>query len=123
MSETEHLPDRQVKSETELAIDMFVDDILESHPNLDREEFRQAIRDYVREYEPDEGKGAEDEEKDAGVMDKVRGLAKQAAGTVRGDEERKAEGRAEREGDSIEGNKAYFSKVIEETNRRAAGET
>ena len=124
VSEAEHLPDKQTKSETELAIDTFVDDILETHPNLDREEFRETIRGYVQEYVPDEDKGAEDEEgKSAGVMDKARGLAKQAAGTVMSDEERKAEGRAEREGDSTEGNKAYFSKLIEETNRRAAGRT
>jgi hypothetical protein len=29
VTEAEHLPDRKVKSDTELAIDVFVDDILE----------------------------------------------------------------------------------------------
>jgi len=36
-----------------------------------------------------------------------------------GDEEMKAEGRAEREG--TEGHKEYFRKIIEETNKRASG--
>src|SRR5215210_3108642 len=52
---------------------------------------------------------------------KAKGLAKEAAGTVAGNEETKAEGRLEREGDTTEGNKAYFRNLIEETNRRAGG--
>ena len=54
-----------------------------------------------------------------GAAQKLKGLAKEAAGTVRGDDEMKAEGRAEREG--AEEHKEYFRKVIEETNRRSSG--
>lgn len=125
MSEAEHLPDRKVKSDTELAIDVFVDDILETHPNLDREEFHDKISACVQEHVPDEDEGAEDEEEEeqkrVGTMAKAKGLAKEAAGTVVGNEETKAEGRLEREGGTAEGNKAYFRNLIEETNRRAAG--
>ena len=41
MSESEHLP--QGKSETEVAIETFVDRIEEIYPNLDREQFHDAI--------------------------------------------------------------------------------
>jgi uncharacterized protein YjbJ (UPF0337 family) len=58
-------------------------------------------------------------EQEPGAAQKAKGLAKEAAGAVRGDEEMKAEGRAEREGN--EGHKEYFRKIIEETNRRASG--
>lgn len=58
-------------------------------------------------------------EQEPGAAQKAKGLAKEAAGTVKGDEEMKAEGRAEREG--TEGHKEYFRNVIEETNRRASG--
>ena len=58
-------------------------------------------------------------EQEPGVAQKVKGLAKEAAGTVMGDEEMKAEGRAEREG--TEGHKEYFRKIIEETNKRSSG--
>ena len=58
-------------------------------------------------------------EQEPGAAQKAKGLAKEAAGRVMGDEEMKAEGRAEREG--TEGHKAYFRKAIEETNRRAGG--
>ena len=52
-------------------------------------------------------------EQEPGAMQKAKGLAKEAAGTVMGDEEMKAEGRAEREGDEehregTEGNKEYL---------------
>ena len=67
-------------------------------------------------------------EQEPGAAQKAKGLAKEAAGTVMGDEEMKAEGRAEREGteghterEGTEGHKAYFRKLIEETNRRASG--
>jgi len=46
-----------------------------------------------------------------------------------GDEEMKAEGRAEREGseghaerEGTEGHKEYFRKIIEETNKRSSGQ-
>jgi uncharacterized protein YjbJ (UPF0337 family) len=72
---------------------------------------------------PDEDEAAEDEEeqKRVGMISKAKGLAKEAVGTVVGNEETKAEGRLEREGGTAEGNKAYFRNLIEETNRRAAG--
>ena len=67
-------------------------------------------------------------EQEPGVAQKVKGLAKEAAGTVMGDEEMKAEGRAEREGtmahaerEGAEDHKEYFRKIIEETNRRSSG--
>jgi uncharacterized protein YjbJ (UPF0337 family) len=46
-------------------------------------------------------------------------MAKEAVGKVMGDEDMKAEGREEREG--AEGHRAYFRKVIEESNKRASG--
>ena len=58
-------------------------------------------------------------EQEPGAAQKAKGLAKEAAGTVMGDEEMKAEGRAEREGS--EGHKEYFRKIIEETNKRSSG--
>ena len=58
-------------------------------------------------------------EQEPGAAQKAKGLAKEAAGTVMGDEKMKAEGRTERKG--TEGHKAYFRKIIEETNRRASG--
>ena len=59
-------------------------------------------------------------EQGPGAAQKAKGLAKEAAGTVIGDDEMKAEGRAEREG--AEEHKEYFRKVIEETNRRSSGQ-
>jgi uncharacterized protein YjbJ (UPF0337 family) len=58
-------------------------------------------------------------EKEPGAMEKAKGMAKEAAGKVMGNEEMKAEGREEREG--AEGHRAYFRKVIEESNKRASG--
>ena len=53
-------------------------------------------------------------------------MAREAAGKVIGDEEMKAEGRAERgeerstsEGHPTEGNREYFRKLIEKTNERS----
>lgn len=121
MSETEHLPDRNIKSDTELAIEAYVDSVLELHPNLDREELYNKISDQVHEYVPGADEGAEEEENGVEVTAKAKGLAKETVGAVVRNEEMKAEGRLEREGASIEGNKAYFRSLIEETNRRAAG--
>ena len=59
-------------------------------------------------------------EEGPGAMDKAKGLMKEAAGTVTGNEERKAEGRAEREG-GAEADKGYFRGVIEKTKERSAG--
>jgi uncharacterized protein YjbJ (UPF0337 family) len=58
-------------------------------------------------------------EQEPGAAQRAKGLAKEAAGTVMGDEDMKAEGRAEREG--TEGHKEYFRKIIEETNKRSSG--
>jgi uncharacterized protein YjbJ (UPF0337 family) len=67
-------------------------------------------------------------EQEPGTAQKAKGLAKEAAGTVMGDEEMKAEGHAEREGteghterEGAEDHKEYFRKIIEETNRRSSG--
>ncbi len=60
-------------------------------------------------------------EQGGGAMDKAKGLVKEATGAVTSDEAKKAEGRSLREG-AAGGNREYFRKVIEETNRRAAGE-
>ncbi len=120
MSEAEQLPDRKVKSDTDIAVDEFVDYILEIYPNLDREEFHNKISGCVQEYVSDEDEGAEGEEgEDVGAMAKAKGLAKEAAGAVTRSEETKVEGRLEREGSTTEGNKAYFRSRIEETNKRA----
>ena len=47
MSESEHLPDG--KSNTELAIESFVDRMQEIHPDLEWEEFYNAINGCVQE--------------------------------------------------------------------------
>jgi hypothetical protein len=84
-SEAEHLPKSKISSDTELAIETFVDDMLGIHPNLDREEFRDKISRCVQEYVPDEeDNGEEDnaEEEEKGLTDKAKGLLRKAAGTV-----------------------------------------
>jgi hypothetical protein len=54
------------KSDTELAIESFVDSIEEIHPNLDREEFRDAVDGCVREALDSAGDGEEsDDEEEA----------------------------------------------------------
>jgi ferritin-like protein len=58
VSESEHLP--QGKSETEVAIETFVDRIEEIYPNLDREQFHDAISGCTQENVPDEA-GDEEE--------------------------------------------------------------
>jgi hypothetical protein len=80
-SEAEHLPKRKISSDTELAIETFVDDILGIHPNLDREEFHDKISRCVQEYVPDEEDSGEEE--DEGLTDKAKGLLKKAVGVVR----------------------------------------
>jgi hypothetical protein len=56
------------RSDTELAIDAFVDSMEEIHPNLDREEFRDAIstcvHDALDSAGGEEGSDGEDESKD-----------------------------------------------------------
>jgi hypothetical protein len=47
VSEAEHLAGG--KSDVELAIETFVDRIEEIYPDLDREEFHEAIRGYVQD--------------------------------------------------------------------------
>lgn len=69
MSGAEHPPEKKIKSDTELAIDTFVDVMLETYPNLDREKFREGISARVQEYVPDEDEGAEEEK---GLMDKAK---------------------------------------------------
>ena len=83
-SEAEHLPKSKTSSDTELAIETFVDDMLGIHPNLDREEFRDKISRCVQEYVPDEEDNAEEDnaEEEKGLTDKAKGLLKKAAGTV-----------------------------------------
>lgn len=48
-------------SSTELAINTFVDKIEEIHPNLDREEFHEAVSGYVHEYVWEAGEEEESE--------------------------------------------------------------
>ncbi len=60
-----------------------------------------------------------------GAMEKAKGMMKEAAGSVMGDEEMKAEGRTEREGgteregSSTEGHKEYYRRVIRESMERS----
>ncbi len=54
MTDAEHLPDKKVKSDTDLVIDTFVDRMLKIHPSLDREEFHEKISACVHEHVPDE---------------------------------------------------------------------
>ena len=81
-SEAEHLPKRKISSDTELAIETFVDDILGIHPNLDREEFRDKINRCVQEHLPEEEDSGEEGE-DKGLMDRAKGLFQKAADAVR----------------------------------------
>ena len=67
MSESEHLPNG--KSKTELAIESFVDRMQEIHPNLDREEFYNAIDGCVQ----DALEAGEGEEESEGGEGKNRG--------------------------------------------------
>jgi uncharacterized protein YjbJ (UPF0337 family) len=65
------------------------------------------------------GKGESVSENEPGAMEKVKGMAKEAVGKVMGNEEKKAEGRAEREGDATEGHKEYYRRVIKESMERS----
>jgi hypothetical protein len=58
VSESQHLP--AGKSTTELAIESFVDKMIEIHPDLDWEEFHDAISGCVHEAVPsaNEGEGS-----------------------------------------------------------------
>ncbi len=58
-------------------------------------------------------------ENESGAMEKVKGMAKQAAGAVMGNEEMKAEGRIERQGDTTEGHMEYYRSVINESMERS----
>ena len=58
-------------------------------------------------------------EKEPGAMEKAKGMAKEAAGAVVGNERMKAEGHIEREGDDTEGHKKYYRTVIRESMERS----
>ncbi|MBV9455331.1 MAG: hypothetical protein JOZ19_14655 [Rubrobacter sp.] len=79
MSEAEHLPNRKTSSDTDLAIEAFVDDMSEIYSDLDREEFRDKINTCVQEHLPEEDSGEEDK----GLADRAKGLLRKAAGAVR----------------------------------------
>jgi hypothetical protein len=81
VAEAEHLPDRKTSSDTDLAIEAFVEDISEIYSDLDREEFRDKINRCVQEHLPEEDNG--EEEEDEGLMDRAKGLLRKAAGVVR----------------------------------------
>jgi len=57
VSESEHLP--AGKSNTELAIESFVDKMMELYPGLDREEFHNAVSGCVHEAVPSTDEGEE----------------------------------------------------------------
>jgi hypothetical protein len=65
------------------------------------------------------GKGEGVAENEPGAMEKAKGMAKQAAGAVTGNERMKAEARIEREGDDTEGHKKYYRTVIRESMERS----
>ena len=58
-------------------------------------------------------------ENEPGAMEKLKGMAKEAVGAVVGDEERKAEGSAEREGETTGGHKEYYRRVVRESMERS----
>ena len=58
-------------------------------------------------------------ENEPGAMKKAKGIAKEAVGKVVRSEDMKAEGRAEREGDTTEGHKGYYRRVIKESMERS----
>jgi uncharacterized protein YjbJ (UPF0337 family) len=65
------------------------------------------------------GKGGSVSENEPGAMEKAKGMAKEAAGKVMGDEEMKAEGRVEREGGTTEGHQEYYRSVVRESMERS----
>lgn len=58
-------------------------------------------------------------ENEPGAMEKVKGMAKEAVGAIVGDEERKAQGSAEREGETTGGHKEYYRRVVRESMERS----
>jgi hypothetical protein len=60
MSESERLPEG--KSDTELAIESLVDRMNEIYPDLDREEFHNAISGCVHDALEDKSDGGDEEE-------------------------------------------------------------
>jgi uncharacterized protein YjbJ (UPF0337 family) len=65
------------------------------------------------------GKGESVSENEPGAMEKAKGMAKEAAGAVVGNEEMKAEGRAEREGAANQENEGYYRRVVRESMERS----
>ncbi len=59
------------KSDTDLAVETFVDRIEELYPNIDREGFHNAISEYVHENVLDEN-GDEEEQEERGLIDKAK---------------------------------------------------
>jgi hypothetical protein len=82
VAEAEHLPNRKISSDTELAIETFVDDMSEIYPDLDREEFRDEINRCVQEHLPEE-EDSDEEEEGQGLTDRAKGLLQKAAGALR----------------------------------------
>lgn len=58
-------------SDTDLAITTFVNRIEELYPNLDREQFHNAINQYVQENVLNES-GGEEEQEERGLIDKAK---------------------------------------------------
>ncbi len=58
-------------------------------------------------------------ENEPGAMEKAKGMAKEAAGAVVGNEEMKAEGRTEREGAATEGSEGYYRRIVRESMERS----
>ncbi len=58
-------------------------------------------------------------ENEPGAMEKIKGMAKEAVGAIVGDEERKAEGSAEREGKTNGGHMEYYRRVVRESMERS----
>ncbi len=59
------------KSDTDLAVETFVDRIEELYPNIDREGFHNAISEYVHENVLDENE-SEEEQEERGLIDKAK---------------------------------------------------
>lgn len=59
------------KSDTDLAVETFVDRIEELYPNIDREGFHNAISEYVHENVLAEN-GSEEEQEERGLIDKAK---------------------------------------------------
>jgi hypothetical protein len=59
------------KSDTDLAVETFVDRIEELYPNIDREGFHNAISEYVHENVLAENE-SEEEQEERGLIDKAK---------------------------------------------------